>query len=81
MRSLFSNKKVIIGMVHLKATPGFPNSSNDEENSLHIDLNVLSSPHVLDMAFHSLVCFFWIPRKANNGRFGHSVLSMKEVGV
>ena len=29
MRSLFSNEKVIIGMVHLKATPGFPNSCND----------------------------------------------------
>jgi membrane complex biogenesis BtpA family protein len=29
MRSLFSNKKVIIGMVHLKATPGFSNSCND----------------------------------------------------
>ena len=29
MRSLFEHPKVIIGMVHSKAMPGFPNSSND----------------------------------------------------
>jgi len=29
MRSLFEQDKVIIGMVHSKAMPGFPNSSND----------------------------------------------------
>jgi len=29
MRSLFQHPKVIIGMVHSKAMPGFPNSSND----------------------------------------------------
>jgi len=34
MRSLFTNSKVIIGMVHLQATPGFPNSCGDMKKIL-----------------------------------------------